>query len=88
MGNRLVWANISPYRSVLYEVDDERPFNREVATVEFDHEAKTFLAKIRDPQRFNLITEVVTDIPTKVEAMEQAMAELVIQRMYKADKTN
>lgn len=90
MGNRLVWADLGPYQAVLYEVDDFRPFNKKVATVEYDHHEHTYMVKTYDrPDALQtIITELVMDIPTKVEAMEQAMAELVIQRMNKADKTN
>jgi hypothetical protein len=81
-----VWADVSPYRAVLYEVEDSNPYNRRIASVDFNHENKTFMTRTFASPGSTTVTELVIDIPTKVAAMEQALAELVIQRMNKADK--
>jgi len=83
VGQRLEWADISPYRAVLYLVDDENPFNKQIASVAYDHEKGSFLALLH---RSNVaLSDAQIDIPTKVEAMEAAMALLVASRFDKAN---
>lgn len=85
MAQRLQWADISPFRAVLYQIDDDNPFNKKVASVEYNHNDGTFYALIFHRDRIDKPCDVDTDRPNKVAAMESAMAMLVARRF---DETN
>lgn len=85
MGKRLQWADHPPYRAALYEFDDDNPFNRCVASIRYDHNSGTFVALINGPDnKLPVYADAQTNIPTKIEAMEAAMAMLVANRFDRA----
>jgi hypothetical protein len=86
VGTRLEWADISPYRAVLYQIDDESPINKKVASVEYDRQDNKFIAVVNH-LRSSDVADAAYDIDTKVEAMETALAMLVAMRFDQANKT-
>lgn len=78
---RLYWADVSPYRSVLYEVRDDNPYNRKLASVEYDWATGTFMSCIHDGKT---LFDAELELTSKVEAKEQALAMLVSRRMEQA----
>ena len=84
MSTRLQWADLSPSRSVLYQVSDDNPFNKKVATVDYNHNDGTFISIVYDTDALKPF-DVELEIPNKVKAMESAMAMLVARRFDKAD---
>ena len=87
MGTRLEWADISPYRAVLYQIDDENPFNRKVGSVEYNHDDKKFIA-IVNHERSAAIVDAQINLDSKIEAMETTMAMMVVRRFDQANKSN
>jgi hypothetical protein len=86
VGTRLEWADINPYRAVLYQIDDENPINKKVASVEYDRDQKKFIAVVNH-LRSPAVADAQINIDTKVEAMETALAMLVAMRFDQANKT-
>lgn len=86
MGKRLQWVDHPPYRAALYEIDDDNPFNRCVASIRYDHDSATFVAVINNSplDKKAPYADAQTNIPTKIEAMEAAMAMLVANRFDRA----
>jgi hypothetical protein len=78
---RLHWADISPYRAVLYEIREDNPFNRKIASVEYDYETCTFMACIHNGE---VLFDAETELASKIEAQEHALAMLVVRRMEQA----
>jgi hypothetical protein len=75
---RLEWADISPYRAVLYEIREDNPFNRKLASVEYDWETGTFMSCIHNGE---ILFDAELELATKIEAQEHAIAMLVLKRM-------
>lgn len=75
---RLEWADISPYRAVLYQIEDDNPFNKKVAEVNYDRNNGMFIAQVKESDY--RMRDALIGIPSKIEAMEQAMALLVVTR--------
>jgi hypothetical protein len=84
MGQRLQWADLGPYKAYLFLVDDDSPINKKVAEVIYDHEANKFISMLFHEQVGSLVDAQI-DLPTKVEAMEAALALLVANRFDKAN---
>lgn len=80
MATRLQWADISPFRAVLYQIEDDNPYNKKIAEVAYNHDQRVFCALIYDNESRVPLRDAQVDIPTKVEAMEAAMAMLVAAR--------
>lgn len=79
MTTRYQWFDSSPYRATLYEIADDKPINRKVAVIEFDHDERRFMLHL-----FNNglpYVESIASFEDKQSAMEQVIAELVIRRM-------
>lgn len=87
MGKRLSWVDHHPYLAALYEIDDDIPFGRCVASIRYDHDSHTFTAFINNGplDKKAPYADSQTDIPTKIEAMEAAMAMLVANRFDRAN---
>ena len=77
MAQRLEWADLGPYQAYLYLIDDESPINKKVAEVTYNTHDQAFVTII---YRDAIVRDAQIDIPTKVEAMEAAMALLVANR--------
>ena len=77
---RLQWFDATPYQAVLYEIDTDEVYNKKIAEVTYNYDQKTFVALIYDPDSRIPLRDAQIDIPTKVEAMEAAMALLVAKR--------
>lgn len=84
MGQRLQWADLGPYKAYLYLIDDDSPINKKVAEVTYNSDDGTFVSLIFG-DRHRGFSDAQIDIPTKVEAMEAAMALLVASRFDKAN---
>ncbi len=82
MGQRLQWADISPYQSILYIVEDDNPINKKVGEVTYDKSEGKFVALLRHEHGFLRDAEI--DIPSKIEAMEAVMTMMVTARFDKA----
>lgn len=74
---RLQWFDATPYQAILYEIDTDEPRNTKIAEVTYNHDQKTFVSLI---YRDQLLRDAQVNIPSKVEAMETAMALLVANR--------
>jgi hypothetical protein len=81
---RLQWADLSPYRAVLYRIEDDNPFNKKVAEVVYNTAEQSFTSLIFDPDSRIPLRDAQIDLPSKVEAMEAAMALLVASRFDRA----
>ena len=77
MGQRLQWADLGPYQAYLYLIDDESPINKKIAEVTYNTNERTFVTII---YRDSIVRDAQIDLPTKVEAMEAALALLVANR--------
>lgn len=73
------WFDASPYHAILYEISGDRPVNRKVAAIEFNHEDRRFLLTVF--RKGLPYAEYVTSFETKQAAMEQVIAEMVVRRM-------
>ena len=82
---RLQWFDATPYQAVLYEIDTDEVRNKKIAEVTYNYDQKTFVSLIYDPDSRIPLRDAQIDIPTKVEAMEAAMALLVASRFDKAN---
>ncbi len=79
MASRYQWFDASPYRAVLYEIADDRPVNRKVAAIEFNHDDRRFMLHLFSNGL--PYVESVASFEDKQSAMEQVIAELVARRM-------
>jgi hypothetical protein len=82
---RLQWFDATPYQAVLYEIDSAEPRNKKIAEVTYNYDQKTFVSLIYDPDSRIPLRDAQINIPTKIEAMEAAMALLVASRFDKAN---
>ena len=82
---RLQWFDTTPYQAVLYEIDTDEVRNKKIAEVTYNHDQKTFVSLIYDPDSRISLRDAQIDIPTKVEAMEATMTLLVASRFDKAN---
>ena len=82
---RLQWFDATPYQAVLYEIDTDLVYNKKIAEVTYNYDQKTFVSLIYDPGSHIPLCDAQIDIPTKVEAMEAAMALLVARRFDRAN---
>ena len=73
----LAWFDASEYQAILYEIDTDEICNKKVAEVTYNKDAGGFVALIFREQ---LLRDAQINIPSKVEAMEAAMALLVANR--------
>lgn len=86
MATRLQWADLGPYRAVLYLIDDDNPLNKKIAEVAYNNTEGKFVSLIYNVGDYKApLRDAQIDIPTKVEAMESAMAMLVASRFDKAN---
>lgn len=78
MASRLQWFDATRYESILYEIDDDRPYNQKVATITYDEASGKFAMRLLRVASYPLVLLAGED---KQVAMEQVIAELVIRRM-------
>jgi hypothetical protein len=70
----------------LYLVDDDNPINKKIAEVAYNNAEGKFVSLIYNVGDYKApLRDAQIDIPTKVEAMEAAMAMLVASRFDKAN---